>query len=160
MSDWIKIGQIVSTFGLKGQVKVKPLTDFAQRFDKGSRVRLNEGWVEVEKATWQDGRLILKLSGINKIEDAKALQWAYLEIPSSSLPNLEEDEFLLTDLVGLSVVDQHGKQLGLVQDILTLPAQDVLVVNEIMIPFVKEFISEVDLPGKTIKVNLIEGMDA
>jgi 16S rRNA processing protein RimM len=157
-SDWIKIGQIVASFGLKGQVKVKSLTDFPSRFEKGSRLRLKGEWVEVEACRWQDGRPVLQLSGVRNIDQAQALKWEYLEIPASSLPTLSEEEFMLDDLLGLQVITTEGVVLGQLDSVMNMPAQDVLVVGTIMIPAVKQFVKRIDLESGTIEVALIPGM--
>ncbi|MFN8220950.1 MAG: ribosome maturation factor RimM [Fimbriimonadales bacterium] len=156
--DWVSIGQIVGAFGLKGQVKVKPLTDFPSRFEPGTRLRIDGEWYEVEKVTWNNDRPLVKLDRVKKREQAEALQWKYLEVPASSLPELEEDEFLVEDLLGMKVISTDGNELGVVDDILNMPAQDILVVGKLMIPVVKEFVKDIDLDGETIKVELIPGM--
>ena len=143
---------------MKGHVKVKPLTDFTSRFDAGSRFRLRESWTEVQEVRWKDGRPTLKLEGVNTIDQAQALQWEYLLVPASSEPILSEDEFFLDDLIGVSVVTSDNLILGKVDDVINLPAQDVLVVGEVMIPLVKEFVKNIDLDKGQIVVELIPGM--
>src|SRR6185369_11071334 len=97
MSEFIKVGRIVNTFGLKGQVKVELLTDFPDRLSKGHRLRLKDDWVDVEASSWQRDRLLLKLSGVDSIDQAKALQWEYLHAIDEA-PEMEEGEFLVSDL--------------------------------------------------------------
>ena len=63
----VKVAQIVGTFGLKGQLKVQPLTDFVERLEKGHRLMLKGDWIEVEECSWHKNRPILRLSGINHI---------------------------------------------------------------------------------------------
>lgn len=154
----VRVGRIVGAHGLKGEVKVELLTDFVERLDAGRRLRMRGNWVTVEKARVQNGRLLLKLSGIDDIDDAKGAQWEYLEAPAEERPELEEDEYVTADLVGLEVVTLEGEVIGKVSDVLLLPAHDVLVIGEIMIPAVKRFVKDVDLAKKRITVELIEGM--
>jgi 16S rRNA processing protein RimM len=154
----LRVGQIVGAFGLRGQVKVEPLTDFAERFDKGAKLLLKDSWVTVESSSLHKGRPLLKLSGIDDIGAAEALQWQFLEADADERPELEEDEFLTEDLIGLEVFTTEGESLGEVQDVLALPAQDVLQVGEIMIPVVKEFVKDIDLDTGRIVVQLIPGM--
>src|SRR4051794_27425111 len=130
--DWIRIGQIVGGFGLKGIVKVKPLTDFLDRFEPGSRLRLNGDWVTVESASEHKKHLLLKLSGIKSLTAAEQLQWAFLECPASEKPRLEKDEYFTSDLVGLAVETLEGEALGVVNEVLPAPAHDILVVGDIM----------------------------
>lgn len=157
MSEFIKVGRIVNTFGLKGQVKVELLTDFPDRLGKGRRLRLKDDWVTVEASSWQKDRLLLKLSGVDSIDQAKALQWEYL-LAVDEAPEMGEDEFLVTDLEGLKVVTVDGKELGIVDEVADYPAQDILIIGEIMIPLVKEFVKDIDLDKGIITVDPLEGM--
>lgn len=154
----VRIGQIVGAHGLKGQVKIAPLTDFVQRFQKGARLRLRDQWVTVESFSIHKNRPLIKLSGIDTIDAAEALQWEYLEAIIDSAPDLDEDEFLTADLIGCRVVTVDGIEVGEVDEVLAMPAHDVLQVGEVMIPVVKEFIEGIDLEAEVITVRLIPGM--
>lgn len=157
-SGFVQIGQIVGAHGIKGHVKVQPFTDFLQRFKKGSRLRLKGDWVEVKECMIHKDRPVLLLSSVKDRNDAEALQWQYLECAAGDLPELEDDEYLTEDLLGLKVVTEDGLELGEVDDVLDLPAQSVLVVGEVQIPMVKEFVKDIDLDAETITVHLIPGM--
>lgn len=148
----------MGAFGLRGQVKVKPLTDFLERLEEGARLRLNENWVTVEGAKWHKNQLLLRLSGVKDLTTAEGLQWAYLEAKADERPELDEDEYVTADLVGLLAQTSDGETLGTVSDVMLAPAHDVLIVGEIMIPAVKQFVKKVDLEGRTITVELIPGM--
>jgi 16S rRNA processing protein RimM len=158
MSENLKVGRIVNTHGLKGQIKVEVLTDFEQRLAKGRRLRLKDDWVTVEASQWQDKRMLVKLSGIDSIDAAKALQWEYLYAAPGEEIELEEDEFFVEDLVGMKVVTVDGDELGEVEAVEAYPAQDILIIGELMIPFVEQFVKKVDFEAETITVELIEGM--
>jgi len=153
-----RIGQIVGAHGLKGHVKVLPLTDFWERFEKGARLRVKGEWVTVESSIVHKNRPLLKLSGIDSIDAAEALQWEYLEAILGDAPDLEEDEYLTEDLIGCRVVTTGGRELGKVDDVLAMPAHDVLQIGEILIPAVKEFVRDVNLDDEVITVELIPGM--
>lgn len=157
MPEFIRIGRIVGAFGLKGELKVDPLTDFLDRFQKDSRLRLNGDWVTVESVRMHKGRPLVKLSGIDDATAAEKLQWAYLEGEEQEL-ELEEDEFLADDLVGLKVFSITGELIGEVDEVLAYPAQDILKVGDIMIPMVQQFIKEIDLEQEKITVELLPGM--
>jgi len=154
----MQIGRIVGAHGLKGQVKVEPLTDFADRFAVGARVLLKGAWHTIETSTIHKGRPLIKLSEVNDLTAAEKFQWEYLEVAQDDRPDLDEDEFLIDDLIGLRVVTTEGRELGEVDDVLALPAQDVLQVGDILIPAVKEFVKDVDLDNEVITVQLIPGM--
>lgn len=158
MSELLRVGQIVSTHGLKGQVKVMLLTDFEDRLAKGKWLRLKEDWVTVESVGHHKERLILKLSGIETIDQAKLLQWEYLSVLGDVEPEMDEDEFLVSDLEGMMVKTVDGVELGLVDEVAAYPAQDILVIGELMIPLVKQFVKDIDLENEVITVELLEGM--
>lgn len=154
----IKIGQIMGAFGIKGWVKVKILTDFAERFDIGRRVRIEGEWQTIEDANVHGNQLMLKLSDVHDRNRAEELFKVFIEAMDAERPELEEDEYLTRDLIGLQVQTVGGEPLGKVDDVLPMPAHDVLVVGELMIPAVKAFVKNVDLERKSITVELIEGM--
>jgi 16S rRNA processing protein RimM len=158
LENFTRVGQIVGAFGLKGLVKVVPLTDFLERFEKGSRLRLKGEWVEIEEFRIHKKRPLLKLSGITTATAAEALQWEYLEIPAAEKPELEEDEFLSEDLIGLKVVTVEGRELGEVDDVIPMPAHDVIQIGELLIPAVREFVKDIDFDANVMTVKLIPGM--
>lgn len=153
----VRIGRIVAAHGLKGQVRIQPLTDFWERFGKGSTLLLQGKPIQVEASQVHKGRPLLKLAGIDTIDQAEKLQWEYLE-SNEGRPPLEKDEFLTDDLIGLDVFDEAGTLLGKVKEVLSTAAHDILVVGEILIPVVKEFVLGIDLTAKNIRVRLIPGM--
>ena len=153
----VQVGQIVGAFGIRGQVKVEPLTQFLERLEKGKKLKLGEQWLTVESFSIHKGRPLIKLSGIQTMSQAEQLQWQYLEAPDEK-PTLEEDEFVTEDLIGLSVITVEGEKLGVVEEIFANPAHDVLQAGEILIPVVKEFVKDIDLDAETITVQLIPGM--
>ncbi len=113
-------------------------------------------WVEVESMSIHKGRPLIKISGIEDLTAAEKLQWEYLE--AVGRPELDEDEYLAEDLIGLKVVTDTGQELGEVEDVLPYPAQDVLQVGEILIPLIKQFVKKIDPDNGTITVHLIPGM--
>lgn len=148
----------MGAFGIKGYVKVKILTDFAERFDEGRRVLMEGNWHTIEKAQVHNNQLVLKLSEVDDRSRAEELLGVFLEAIEAERPKLEKDEFMIKDLLGVEVVTKEGEVLGTVSDILNMPAHDVLVVGEIMIPMVKAFVKKIDVKGRKITVELIEGM--
>jgi 16S rRNA processing protein RimM len=155
---WGRIGQIVGSFGLKGHVKVTPFTDFTERFDAGTRLRLKDDWITIETVSEHKGHLILKLSGVTNRTAAEALQWNFLEGDITERPELEKDEYFTSDLIGLIAETTDGEILGPVGSILPSPAHDTLVIGEIMVPAVKQFVKLVDVKAKRIVLQLIPGM--
>ena len=158
LEKFIRVGQIVGSFGLRGQVKVQPLTDFWERFEKGNVLRIKGEMVEIEEFTVHKKRPLLRLAGVKSATVADALQWEYLEAVDAEKPELEEDEFLTEDLVGLKVVTTDGQALGVIDEIMPMPAHDVIKIGELLIPAVKEFVKDIDFDTETMTVQLIPGM--
>src|SRR5512141_830607 len=90
----VRVGRIVGARGLRGELKVEVMTEFIERLEAGRRLRLRGDWVTVETARIQNNRLLLKLSGIDTMDQAKDIQWEYLEAPEDERPELEEDEYI------------------------------------------------------------------
>jgi 16S rRNA processing protein RimM len=153
----VRVGQIVGPFGIKGGLKVAPLTDFPERFDVGSLLYLAGLGHKVTESHWHKSQVRIMLEDVATVEDAEALKWQYLTVPASERPELDDDEYLARELVGLTVVED-GKALGTVDEVVPSPAHDLLRVGDVLIPCVGAFIKEVDLEKREITVTLIEGM--
>ncbi len=156
----IQVGRIVGAFGLEGWVKVQPTTDFPERFNRGARLFVSPESEprQIQGVHWHKEQARIKLRGIDTVEQAEALIGRFVEVPDDQRPTLREDEYYTRDLIGLAVFDESGEQLGLVEHVVKSPAQDLLVVEEMLIPVAKEFVREVDLEGRRIVVRLIPGM--
>lgn len=139
-------------------MKVEILTDFVERLDVGRRLLLDGDWVTVKAARIHKERLLLTLSTVHSIEDAQALYGHYLESITDERPELDEDEFVTGDLIGLEVFTIEGERLGNIDEVMPMPAHDVIRVGDILIPAVKEFVKKVDLEKQRVDVELIEGM--
>lgn len=167
MQKRLEVGQIVNTFGIKGEVKVTPFTDDINRFDDLKKVyvktRKEEKLYKVENARYHKNMVLLKLEGINNPEDAEKLRNAFLEIDRKDAIPLEEGTYFIADLINLDVYTDEGKLLGKVDDIYNTGANDIYVVKDelgkqILLPGIKEVIKEVDLESEKITVHLIPGL--
>lgn len=158
-SERVPVGRIVGAFGIRGQVKVEPLTEYLERFDNGAILFLDSEPVRVAASQVHKGRILLSLDGITSATDAEKLQWKILEAEPLVRPELKEDEFLTRDLIGLEVQTEDGRRLGKVDQVLAYPAHDILAVGKLLIPAVKEFVLSVDLEAGEIVVRLLEGME-
>lgn len=166
MQKRLEIGQIVNTFGIKGEVKVTPFTDDINRFDDLKKVyvktRKEAKLYEVEKVRYHKNMVLLKLKGIENSEQAELLKNAYLEIDREDAIPLEEGQYFIVDLIGLDVYTDEGKLLGKVEDIYNAGANDIYVVKDelgkqILLPGIEEVIKEVKLDDRII-VHLIPGL--
>ncbi len=156
--DHVSIGQVVGSHGIKGGLKVTPLTDFLERFEIGNRLFLGGVAHTILDAHRHKEQVRLTLSDITHPEAGDELRWEYLTVPKTDLPILDDDEYMADDLIGLDVVTTEGRSLGPVLKVTPNPAHDLLEVDGAMIPMVKEFIKMIDFEAKTITVQLIPGM--
>lgn len=154
------MGHITGPFGVKGWVKIQPLTetpdsllDYPVWWIGGK-----EGWqqAEVERAQVQSTTIAAKLSGCNDREQAATYRGREVAIARAEFPAAGENEFYWADLVGLQVVNEQGEDLGLVTRVFETGANDVLVVQgsrERLIPFIEQVVRAVDLAGRVIRVD-------
>jgi len=166
-SDLLAVGSIAKAFGIKGEVVVDPMTDSPSRFRTLKRVLIGErnGTVRrcVVERVWVERRGVrAKLSGVNSRTEAEHLVGALLYVEPQARVRLPRGRHFVHELVGLRVLDQDGRLIGIVKDVMKLPAQDVYVVNrngrEVLLPAVKEFVLGVDPDAGTISMKVIEGM--
>ncbi|NEQ39824.1 MAG: ribosome maturation factor RimM [Okeania sp. SIO3I5] len=139
MSEWIEIGKIVAPQGLRGDLRVYPSSDFPERFtEPGKRWLLSPDQVEPQSIELLGGRYlsskglyVIELAGIENREQAEALRNSQLLIEKGDRPQLEEDEFYVPDLIGLTVINQlNGETIGKVVSIISA-GNDLLEVEKI-----------------------------
>lgn len=168
MQDFFEIGQIVNTFGIKGMVKVNPFTDDITRFDDLKKVivvtKKERKEFEIQEVKYHKNMVLLKLKGIDKIEEAENLRNAYLEIARGDEPSLEEGTYYIVDLIGLEVYTEDDKLLGKVDDIFNTGSNDIYVVKDelgkqILLPGIGEVIKKIDLENQKIIVHLLKGLE-
>ena len=161
------VGIIVKAIGIAGDVVVQPMTDFPARFRKLCLLWLGAdsgsvSEVSVEKAVVSPRGIRLKLKGISDRGAAERARGKFLFVDEAHRAKLPEGRYFIHDILGLTVREEGGNDLGTVADVLRHPAGDVYVVRgekgEILIPAVKEFVRSVDLGSRTMTVRLIEGM--
>ncbi len=158
----LAVGRVIALHGVHGEIKVEPLTDFAERFDPGRRVWVDGAPLTIVASRRQGKRVLLSLDGVDSRERAEALRGAELQAPPERR-DLGEDRYYRHDVIGLSVVDADGEALGRVADILTTGANDVYVVRgergEILLPAIDDVVKAVDLARGRIVVELMAGLE-
>ena len=111
--DYLVIGRVLAPWGLKGDAKVEIHTDFPQtRFAPLAKVYIDGVGMTVERSRPQKGNIILKLNGIDSVEQVEKLTGKYLQVPESEAVTLEEDEYYQHQLIGLEVSTLQGRLLG------------------------------------------------
>lgn len=167
MTNYLEIGQIVNTFGIKGMVKVKPFTDDISRFDELKKIYIktknNKEEYEIEQVKYHKNMVLIKLKGIETPEQANLLRDSYLIINREDAKPLEKDTYYIVDLIGLQVYTDEGKLLGILEDIFNTGSNDIYVVKDelgkqILLPAIKEVIKEVNIENKKIIIHLIKGL--
>ncbi|MBJ6111583.1 16S rRNA processing protein RimM [Hymenobacter sp. BT523] len=170
LDETYQLGYILKTHGLRGHVAAHFDVDDVEEYLKLKTVYLAlpaapAKLVEhkVEKVQPQSGnRVLLKLRGIDRIEEAEPLRGSQLYLPLAELPELEDDQFYFHDVIGFTVVDETLGELGTVENFYELPQQDMLAMRyqgqEVLIPVVDELVSHADHEKKQVHVNLPEGL--
>ena len=166
------VGRVVRAHGVRGEIKVLPETDDAERLRELEAVYIGAGAETAARYDVAGTRpqptkrgllLVFQLEGVAVREEAEALRGLPVFAREEDLPPLAEDEFFLHDLVGLGVETDAGEPVGVVREVLDLPAHPVCVVAregkpDALIPAVPEFIVEVDLEAERLVIRPVEGL--
>ena len=165
----LKVGKIVNTHSLKGEVKVISSTDFEEeRFKKGSKLLITRGNQLISEVVVQSYRnhknfLLVKFEGIDSVEEAEKFKNLQIKIDSDEVGELEENEFYFHQIIGCEVFDENDKNLGEIIDILTPGANDVWVIKgengkEILIPYIEDVVKKIDITSKKVNIEVMEGL--
>jgi len=167
LPEFVVIGIVEKARGIRGEVKIKPLTDEPTRFERLTRVRLETKQGETQQVDMSavnvvGNRIFATFAGVETREQAQALAGAYISIKQEDVLPLREGEFYHFELTGLLVKTKAGEDLGHIHEVLDLAANDVLVVRrqkkEVLIPFIKEVIVNVDIEKGEVIINPIQGL--
>lgn len=165
MAKMLRVGKITNTHGIKGDLKILPLTDYFERFEELEWVYI-EGFKEkfyIENIKYKPTLVILSFEGYGDINLVEKFKERYLLIDESQRRILPEDTYYIADIIGLDVFTVKDEYIGKVVDIIQTGSSEVYVIRmnnlkEIMIPSVKEFMPEISLEKKRITIDPIEGM--
>lgn len=155
--QFIEAGEIVTTHGIKGEMKVLPWVDSPEDLCDFERVRLDGREYVVESCRVQKSCNLVKLQGIDTVEDAQEMRGKILELYRE---DIDDQVIFAAELMDMDVLCGE-KSIGKIVDVLDYPGNSVYVVrgtHEYMIPAVKEFILSTNLETNTMQVKLIEGM--
>lgn len=168
MKEYLELGQIVNTKGLKGEVKLNSFAEDNTIFERLPKVFLKnkQGISEkqIEKVSYHKNQVILKFKDCDSIEQAEILRNTYVLVKRADLGELPEGVFYIVDLIGLDVFTAEGDCLGKVDDIYSTGANDIYVIkNEMgkqkLLPGIPEVIQEINLEEHKITVHLLKGLD-
>lgn len=161
----IIIGRIGAPHGVRGEVRIVPLTDFPNRFEGLTRAYLDDnGVVEFERVRYHQQFVIAKLKNFDSREAVDQIKNKLLRVDRSEVPPLADGEYYSFDIIGLQVSTEEGESLGQIVNIIKTGSNDVYVARaadgkETLIPALKKVVTAIDLQAGTMMVRLQEGMD-
>lgn len=158
--EFLEAGKIINTHGVRGEVKIDPWADSAEFLRGFKRIYIDGAETRVVRSRVHKNFLIAQLEGVDSVEDAMKLKNRVIFINRADA-DLPEGEWFIQDIIGASVQEESGAELGKLAEVMALPAGNVYVVRgerEILIPAVPEFILSTDVDGGVVTVRLIEGM--
>lgn len=185
MEDYFKVGIITSTHGLGGEVKVYPTTDDVKRFGHlkeviylkgapgalaGQKQSLPERQpdasspvLRIEGVKYLKQFAVLKLQGVDSLEEAQKYCRGELFVPREKAVRLRKDEYFVADLIGLTVLDEDGTEIGSLTDVLETGANDVYVIllkdgRELLLPAIRQCVLQVDLEAGFLRVHILDGL--
>lgn len=165
--ETVTVGRIERPFGVKGEIKVRPLSDVPGRFEGLRSVSLlaRNGQIletSVTHVRRAGDEFILGLTGLTTPEDASFWRGGFIRTIRGTVPELPDGQYYECDLIGLTVSTEESQPIGVLEEIWNLPGNPLFVVRqgakEILIPAAKEIVSDVDLTARTMTVRLIDGL--
>ena len=166
--DFLEIGKIINTHGLKGEVKISAWTNLPEDFEdfsyalvKGER---GEEKLNIEGIKYQKNNLIVKFREINSIEEAQCYKNAVLYLPKEALGELPENVYYIADLLDCEVFSEDGEKIGVLYDIFSTGSNDVYDIRRenaknLLVPIIDGVVKAVDIENKKIVIKLPEGLE-
>ena len=167
MEEFLQVGVISSTHGVRGEVKVFPTTSDKERFRDLKSVTLDTGKerisLEIQQVKFFKQMAILKFRGIDSINDIERYKGKSLWVPREEALPLGEDEYYIADLIGMEVSLEDDTYFGRLKDVIETGANDVHAVEtaegrEVLIPAIKECILQVDVQAGKMRIHLMKGL--
>lgn len=167
LEDLLQVGVITTTHGVRGEVKVFPTTDDANRFKKLKEVILDTGKeqlpLEIAQVKFFKNLVILKFKGIDNINDIEKYKGKSLYVTREHAVKLKKDEYFIADLIGMRAVTEEAEELGTIKDVLQTGANDVYIIkkdgeDELLVPAIKDCVKNVDIEGGVMTLHLLEGL--
>jgi len=159
----VHVGKVVSAHGLRGQLKVAPITDIPERWESLHEVMVRtarsatlyrvKAAREAHPGTW-----LVSLEGIEDRTAAEALRGAQLLVREDDSPALPEGVYYTHQIIGLQVVTTDGRELGPVTDVIETGANDVYATAAALIPAIKQVIRKIDLQAGTMLIEPMPGL--
>lgn len=166
MEQFLQVGVISSTHGIRGEVKVFPTTDDAARFKKLKKVLLDTGKerleLEIQSVKFFKQFVILKFRGIDNINDIEMYKGKSLLVAREDAVPLGDGEYYVADLIGMEVFTDEGR-FGVLKDVMETGANEVYIIDsdehgEVLLPAIRQCIQDVDVEKKIMKIRLLDGL--
>lgn len=169
MTEFLNVGKIVNTHGIRGEVRVISQTDFPdERYRKGQRLTLfreNKAPLELTVAGHRKHKNfdLLTFEGYPTINDVEPLRDGILKVSKDELSELTENEYYYHEIIGLTVIDEQARELGKIKEILSPGANDVWVVQrkgkkDALIPYIESVVKQIDLDKGEVHIEIPEGL--
>jgi 16S rRNA processing protein RimM len=170
LEDLYQVGSITQTHGIRGEVKVFPLTDDISRFKNMKNLLLDGGkdgyiTLEVENVRPQKNLVILKFKGIDNINDIEKYKGKGLYVTKENRVELKEDEYFIADLIGCDVFteDNLDTKFGVISDVMETGANDVYDIElagggNVLVPAIKDCVLQVDVDNRRVVIRLMKGL--
>ncbi|WAA10692.1 ribosome maturation factor RimM [Fervidibacillus albus] len=170
MEKYYRVGKIVNTHGIRGEVRVISVTDFPEeRYKKGSKLYLflseNRPPFELEVNSWRKHKNfdLLTFVGYSSINDVEPFKGGILKVSEKELSPLSDGEYYFHEIIGCNIVTTDDRQIGVVTKILTPGANDVWVVKskdgkEFYIPYIDDIVKEIVVEEKIVRIEPMEGL--
>ncbi|WP_298594321.1 ribosome maturation factor RimM [uncultured Mitsuokella sp.] len=160
-AERITIGKVGAVHGIRGEVRIIPLTDFVDRFMKMNVVMVGNEPLHIESCRYHKQFVLLKFREYPTREDAMHLNGRLLTIARDEVTPLDEGEYYTFDIIGLTVLDLDGNELGRVDNILRTGSNDVYQAHskdgkEVLIPALKSVVKAIDIAQGKMIVDLLE----
>ncbi len=159
--DRVTIGKVGAAHGIHGEMRIVPLTDFLERFETMTEVMVGDELLQIESCRYHKQDVLMKFREYPVREDAMHLTGRLLTVARSEAAPLEAGEFYTFDIIGLTVYDVDGNELGKVENVLRTGSNDVYQTRltaggELLIPALKSVVKEIDITGSRMVVDMPE----
>ncbi|WP_078554716.1 ribosome maturation factor RimM [Bacillus alkalicellulosilyticus] len=174
MTNWYRVGKIVNTHGIRGEIRVISTTDFEEeRFEVGKRLyieppgsKTTKDLIRVTVSAHRKHKNfdLLQFEEYHNISQVEPFKGGLLKVEESELGELDEHEYYYHEIIGCVVFTEEGEELGKIKEILSPGANDVWVIQsksggkDILIPYIDSVVKEVDVKQKIVKIHLLEGL--
>ena len=167
MYEYLHIGEIVNTHGVRGEVKIIPLTDDIRRFDDLANVYIEENDTnrkeyEIESVRYHKQFVIMKFKGIDDMDTAMKLKTKFLAVHRKDAVKLPEDTYFICDLIGLTIIDDDLGEVGKIEEVIKTGSNDVYVTTyknkPLCIPVLTDVVNHIDIENGIVEVKIPKGL--